>query len=711
MGSGVSSQQRSEAEGLVATLRNSTDDKKRVEALSKIYEATNSDVNKVLLLVPELGLLPELKRIIRDRSGIEQEWAVAVLCQVGINDNNKVMLSSRDLGLMPLIMQNVTKYENCFTIMTNIMLRPENHDYLLSKEVGIMDHVRNFLDNFDPNNIAKDEKYLKIYSNVSACLKNENLELFLSYCPIEAMVKRMLISSTSIICNNNGYGYWILNFMNRISYHPLAAARLKELRAVPFITDLMSSTGIAGLKATIAVSNMIGKDEASNHSQSMIQNQPEKFALLLKLFKATLMKDVGPEAEDCKKLHGYLFGMIKMRNICGAIRTLTISDTNKPLMLKTNVVELLIRTLRLFTENALQLNILVNNMDQTAGGGGEDHETAEVAIEALLQLSFNYEMDEKLREVYTHACEYDVIQIFSDCFADRRNKLSSEAKRNAASLLKRLRLETPTSAAYVEPPMAMAQVVGAVNRPTKHIMLSYSWAVNKHLVIKVGQRLRELGHEVWRDEEGSSLVGPMQGDTDEKMAAAIESSHTVIIFVSPQYKESGNCRMEAKYSKQRQLVSPLKILYVMMCENYHTRSNPPVDGWLALNIGTDLWYPLWHESMLMTTTQAISDLIYQSGGALTAAPVAVSPTRQQSQPVSTTSATAGGVNVDAAWDILNDAGSSNEPGELEARINAIGIGEKNDLLLLEDSELYSLVDLMKPLKQRKFLAALDKKAR
>jgi len=41
-------------------------------------------------------------------------------------------------------------------------------------------------------------------------------------------------------------------------------------------------------------------------------------------------------------------------------------------------------------------------------------------------------------------------------------------------------------------------------------------------------------------------------------------------------------------------------------------------------------------------------------------------------------------------------------------LDQIGIADKSDLLLLEEKELNSLTELMKPLKQRKFLAALNK---
>jgi len=313
-----------------------------------------------------------------------------------------------------------------------------------------------------------------------------------------------------------------------------------------------------------------------------------------------------------------------------------------------------------------------------------------------------------LKDKYLSVPGFDVIDILMNCVSDVRGLLSAESRRNASSLLKRLKPESVpvNSLAAVHSQHSSTHVSS-----NKHIMLSYSWAVNKHLVIAVGQKLRQLGYDVWRDEEGSKILGPMAGDTDEKMAAAIEAAHTVVIFVSPQYKESGNCRTEAKYSKQRQLVCPLKILYVMMCENYHTRSNPPVDGWLALNIGTDLWYPLWHDSMVDTTSMAIAEL---AGGAAAAASATLAPINVPMtsvvsvSPGKSTGGSAGGVDLDTAWTVLNDPNNAITPGSVADYMNKVGLTEKDELMDLDEADLFDMSALLKQLKQKKFLGCMNK---
>jgi hypothetical protein len=159
--------------------------------------------------------------------------------------------------------------------------------------------------------------------------------------------------------------------------------------------------------------------------------------------------------------------------------------------------------------------------------------------------------------------------------------LPYEAKMNASSLLNRLlgkeskvmMIEKPPRTSFIAPNTggkedaihANVEETVSSNQPM-HIMLSYSWSANKNLVVKFGKRLQALGYDVWRDEVGSSLVGPMSGDIVESMAAAIQTSYMMIICVSPEYKESANCRQEAKYARARSLSANLQIAYVMMYE-------------------------------------------------------------------------------------------------------------------------------------------------
>ena len=108
------------------------------------------------------------------------------------------------------------------------------------------------------------------------------------------------------------------------------------------------------------------------------------------------------------------------------------------------------------------------------------------------------------------------------------------------------------------------------------------------------------------------MVPPMAGNTDDRMAEALEAAQAVIVCVSRMYKERPNCRMEAKYANQLYKKGKLQIFYVMMQADYTTVSEPDsCDGWLGIMIGDALWYPLWDAGLIES---AVAGLLTQIGG-------------------------------------------------------------------------------------------------
>ena len=70
-----------------------------------------------------------------------------------------------------------------------------------------------------------------------------------------------------------------------------------------------------------------------------------------------------------------------------------------------------------------------------------------------------------------------------------------------------------------------------------HVMASYSWTCKVDHVIRICEILKTgFGLDIWRDETGSSILPPMLGHADERMAEAVDLSDWVIIFVSRSYK-------------------------------------------------------------------------------------------------------------------------------------------------------------------------------
>jgi hypothetical protein len=199
------------------------------------------------------------------------------------------------------------------------------------------------------------------------------------------------------------------------------------------------------------------------------------------------------------------------------------------------LTRLLAQSLRLFVEDKPELS----SEGASAQGGGEDIPSARYAVSALSQLSFLHESDASLLTLMPPDLQ---LPSLLEAFASSSKDVGDDARLQARSLAKRL---TPKALNDSVPSPQTPSTPTSQRR--KHVMLSYCWAgaAKPELVKALGQLLQEQGVDVWRDETGSSLVGPMSDSTDETMALAVEASSVVVICVSQKYKVSPNCRQEA----------------------------------------------------------------------------------------------------------------------------------------------------------------------
>ena len=253
----------------------------------------------------------------------------------------------------------------------------------------------------------------------------------------------------------------------------------------------------------------------------------------------------------------------------------------------------------------------------------------------------------------------------------------------------------------------------------KHVMISYAWGAKKELAVALSAELRSLGYEMWRDEEGSVIVPSMSGDTDERMAQAIEASHAVIVcVVSPQYKESVNCRSEAQYCKVWKKSHGLQLLYVMMDNEYTTVSKATVDGWLGFMLGTEIWYPLWSLGNVPSTAielgKLIGDNAKSDGTSTTMVPTSPIKTMvaSASSPtvVSSPTPTSGSPAVDyaKAWSIITDSRRvvGDKFDELTAYLQEQGVVEGGDLEIQDTDVLATIGGYLNPTGHKLFVKAM-----
>ncbi|CAF4031097.1 unnamed protein product [Adineta steineri] len=79
----------------------------------------------------------------------------------------------------------------------------------------------------------------------------------------------------------------------------------------------------------------------------------------------------------------------------------------------------------------------------------------------------------------------------------------------------------------------------------KHVMLSYNWKSQK-IVSRVYDILKDKDIPVWFDVQGG-----MKDDIYMSMAEGVENAAVVCCFMTPEYQESENCRLELTYAERQ----------------------------------------------------------------------------------------------------------------------------------------------------------------
>ena len=213
-----------------------------------------------------------------------------------------------------------------------------------------------------------------------------------------------------------------------------------------------------------------------------------------------------------------------VKELAEGLRHLAIKDLNKNILGQNGVVPVLISVIKTSKE------------DEEKG----------CATRALWMLAFDDSNKEAIRQKEEGAM--DILQ-------QLQHSENPQVQRAAAGALWELEGKTVRHSERIE-------------STGNHVMISYQWDSQKVLV-ELKNRLRASGYRVWMDLE---QIG---GSTLDAMAKAVENSSVVLVCVSERYKESPNCRAEAKYAFQlRKEIIPL-----MMQRNYMP------DGWLDIIVG------------------------------------------------------------------------------------------------------------------------------
>jgi hypothetical protein len=135
-----------------------------------------------------------------------------------------------------------------------------------------------------------------------------------------------------------------------------------------------------------------------------------------------------------------------------------------------------------------------------------------------------------------------------------------------------------------------------------HVMLSYQWDI-QDAVVKVRQILTRKKIKTWMD-----IDGGMEVDLYDSMAEGVSNAACVVCFMTQQYEDSQNCKMELKFAKDKN-VPIIPVMY----QGGEWRAG----GWLGLITSGALWVPMNDTMPFEQSVELLSDQIHKtSGGAL-----------------------------------------------------------------------------------------------
>jgi hypothetical protein len=594
----------------------------RTESLRQLWDIGYQQNNRVPLTHPALEFVPTMVWVLENckpETATIEKCSGAIWCLSSTHEC-RLHLCQKEFRLIPALMSVVGLNDAIKTNVTNILLNcsidSRTHNLLLRPEHGYIDYLMTEMR-------AKPD--LGLHYNAFQCLTGDIDAKFIPAIVKSGLPQFIMAKWTPSGSDTNKWGEVAkrcLNILLYISKHAQGADAVRNLNQSQYIYSLLNAKDVQGIKASFLAACVYGREEGNAQMKSLLDTSPHVLPYITSIFAQTLVYDVTtPEGIEVKNL-GFVPGVIHVSHIASALKNLSLSEKNKMIIIQNRqLLNHILTAVQAFIDNKSEFGGVYDNMFRPSGGGGGDIFSLELFLELLLQLSFYYDDDETMRASFNSFGSLTLSSVLDAVInLDSSRNVSFEATQFAKQLLARFR---PTKQQALLLPVATLVSPSAPSSPSKpsnntattrpsHIMLSYAWGCNKNHVIALGKKLRELGYDVWRDEEGSSIVHTMSGDIVETMADAIQHAHTVVICVSAQYKDSANCRAEAKYAHARsnQTKDSVKLIYVMMDEQYHTRSSPrQVDGWLGFMVGTEMWYPLWDANQVDRTASALAELI------------------------------------------------------------------------------------------------------
>jgi len=396
-----------------------------INALGTFQNLTISDESRVYISSKQLGLLPLLVDVIKQDKGVARTSALVICQNLSFTKEILVYMASQNLGLIPLLIEllendvGLARIDS-LGIFYNLCFANENRVFFLaSSELNLLPLVIRV--------IEQDQGEARIAA-VALCwafVCFENIDTMIA-SGIHEVILNLLVSAGDSTYEEDSCEEMSVNFFLSFARYSTAARATRDLSdsVLSLFTSMLSLNSVTKLKASFIISYLIGKDEALPSGEALLQRSPDILPSLISVFENT-MKSEGGE--------GYEIGVFEIPTIVSAVLALSVSDGNKAVLVASlPLLHLIIGVLEMYRDDAAGI--------ENCLGGGNDVESAEAAIEALLQLSFYFDNDEDLRCNYLTP-DLKVAELMTSLLnlpSSRKFVLGSSAKQSASSLLKRL---------------------------------------------------------------------------------------------------------------------------------------------------------------------------------------------------------------------------------------------------------------------------------
>jgi hypothetical protein len=391
---------------------------------------------------------------------------------------------------------------------------------------------------------------------------------------------------------------------------PVAAKICRDLEGVTLIRDLIDDKSLIGLVAMFSIVFLLGQDEGSKTQKSLLQEKPEFIDIIITILGRSLNGAASQE---------YVFSQFPLCITSRLLLTLSISDANKEYIVLKPLLPLLLKIVKLYSNNTPQISC-ISNSHLVAGGGGNDIETIETVIETILHLSLYFEDDIEL-QTKLMTPDLQITTILSDMLSndEQFNRLSFPIRSSVISILRRLNNNSRPAGGAVKAARSLSHLKRDLSDTDVHITISYHSECKTDLVMLLINKLRESKFDVWTKDTGSSLIGPeiiQAAELERKQAIyeAMDISRVIIICLSSQYKISAYCKEEGIYasSLHKARSNNLTVIYLIMDFDMIVDGRLSTDNsWMGKLVDSinAKWYALWDMDKVVSLADTIVNLL------------------------------------------------------------------------------------------------------